>query len=69
MSIKMMEDEINYMMNSKFMVGSSLQYKFANIANNLNGYWDLVNLYEIVKREFDKRCEFVESNLYQRTLA
>ena len=65
MSTKMMEDEINYMMNSKIMVGSSLQYKFANIANNLNNYWDLVNLYEMVKQEFDKRCEFVESNLYQ----
>ena len=69
MSTKMMEDEINYMMNSKIMVGSSLQYKFANIANNLNNYRDLVNLYEMVKQEFYKRCEFVERNLYQRTLA
>ena len=67
MTVNQIEKEIDYMMNSKFMVGSSLQYKFINYVNNLKNYHDLINLYKIVKHEFETRVSRTEKGIYART--
>ena len=66
MTIKYLENEINYMMNSKIMHRHPLQYKFANIANKTKSFNDLVNLYKLVKYNFDERCNLMNKNFSQR---
>lgn len=66
MTIKYLENEINYMMNSKIMYRHPLQYKFANIDNKTKAFTDLVNLYKLVKYNFDERCNLMNKNFSQR---
>ena len=66
MTIHQIESEIDYMMNSKFMIGSSLRYKFIDHVNNMKNYHDLINLYKIVKNEFEKRVSRTEKGIYAR---
>lgn len=54
------------MMNSKIMYRHPLQYKFANIDNKTKAFTDLVNLYKLVKYNFDERCNLMNKNFSQR---
>ena len=54
------------MMNSKIMYRHPLQYEFANIDNKTKAFTDLVNLYKLVKYNFDERCNLMNKNFSQR---